>query len=115
MVAILKLIFVINASGDYGTIDGQGSVWWDLISSHSLNYSRPHLIEFIGSDDITISNLTFLNSPAWDIHPVYCRYKWLMFVITDLFRKWKFSVLCIFFVQCLQQRSHSQHNSSCAS
>ncbi|KAK9281978.1 hypothetical protein L1049_004888 [Liquidambar formosana] len=59
-------------TGDNGTIDGQGSVWWEQFSSHSLNYSRPHLVEFIDSDDIIISNLTFLNSPAWNIHPVYC-------------------------------------------
>ncbi|KAA8543065.1 hypothetical protein F0562_021440 [Nyssa sinensis] len=60
-------------TGGNGTIDGQGSVWWDQFSSHSLNYSRPHLVEFIGSNDIVISNLTFLNSPAWNIHPAYCR------------------------------------------
>ncbi|KAE9589472.1 putative galacturan 1,4-alpha-galacturonidase [Lupinus albus] len=60
-------------TGDEGTIDGQGSIWWEMMNFHSLNYSRPHLIELIDSNDIIISNLTFLNSPAWDIHPVYCR------------------------------------------
>lgn len=59
-------------TGDNGTIDGQGSVWWELFSSHSLNYSRPHLVEFISSNDIVVSNITFLNSPAWNIHPAYC-------------------------------------------
>ncbi|KAF5455309.1 hypothetical protein F2P56_024903 [Juglans regia] len=59
-------------TGDNGTIDGQGSVWWNQYSLHSLNHSRPHLVEFINSDDVIISNLTFLNSPAWTIHPVYC-------------------------------------------
>ncbi|KAK6941034.1 Glycoside hydrolase, family 28, partial [Dillenia turbinata] len=59
-------------TGDNGTIDGQGSVWWDLFSSHLLNYSRPNLVEFIGSSNVVISNLTFLNPPAWCIHPVYC-------------------------------------------
>jgi hypothetical protein len=39
-----------------------------------LNYSRPHLVEFVDSEEIVISNLTFLNSPAWSMHPVYCRY-----------------------------------------
>ncbi|KAJ1402396.1 Pectin lyase fold/virulence factor [Sesbania bispinosa] len=73
----ISLIYGKNLSdvvitGDNGTIDGQGSVWWDLISTHSLNYSRPHIIELIGSDNIIISNLTILNSPAWGIHPVYC-------------------------------------------
>ncbi|KAK7392278.1 hypothetical protein VNO78_20711 [Psophocarpus tetragonolobus] len=59
-------------TGDNGIIDGQGSVWWDLVLAHSLNYSRPHIIELLDSDNIIISNLTFLNSPAWSIHPVYC-------------------------------------------
>ncbi|KAF7804885.1 putative polygalacturonase [Senna tora] len=67
----LSLIYGQNLS-DNGTIDGQGSVWWDMFSSHSLNYSRPHLVEFLASDDIIISNLTFMNPPAWSIHPVYC-------------------------------------------
>ncbi|CAJ1876589.1 unnamed protein product [Sphenostylis stenocarpa] len=62
----------VVVTGDNGTIDGQGSIWWKLFSSHSLNYSRPNLIEFVDSVDVIISNLTFLDSPAWDIHPVYC-------------------------------------------
>ncbi|KAE8009427.1 hypothetical protein FH972_005864 [Carpinus fangiana] len=57
---------------DNGTIDGQGSVWWNKFMFHSLNHSRPTLVEFVGSNDIIISNLTFLNAPAWNIHPVYC-------------------------------------------
>ncbi|KAL7252145.1 hypothetical protein ACSBR1_013902 [Camellia fascicularis] len=57
---------------DNGTIDGQGSVWWDWFTSHTLNYSRPNLVEFIDSKDIVVSNLTFLNAPAFNIHPVYC-------------------------------------------
>ncbi|KAI3883904.1 hypothetical protein MKX03_017367 [Papaver bracteatum] len=59
-------------TGDNGTIDGQGSVWWEWYNSHYLNYSRPHLVELVNSNDILVSNLTFLNSPAWSIHPVYC-------------------------------------------
>ncbi|KAG1326259.1 putative polygalacturonase [Cocos nucifera] len=57
---------------DNGTIDGQGSVWWGWFRSHTLNFSRPHLVELVSSSDIVISNLIFLNSPAWSIHPVYC-------------------------------------------
>ncbi|KAL3849731.1 hypothetical protein ACJIZ3_011613 [Penstemon smallii] len=59
-------------TGNNGSIDGQGSVWWEQLNSHTLNYSRPHLVELIGSDNIVISNLTFLNAPSWNIHPVYC-------------------------------------------
>ncbi|XP_015899940.1 probable polygalacturonase [Ziziphus jujuba] len=59
-------------TGDNGTIDGQGRVWWDWFSSHSLNYSRPHLVEIVDSQYVVVSNLTFLNAPAYNIHPVYC-------------------------------------------
>ncbi|KAL5701018.1 hypothetical protein ACHQM5_026400 [Ranunculus cassubicifolius] len=59
-------------TGDNGTIDGQGSIWWEWFNSHSLNYSRPNLVELINSSDIVVSNLTFINSPSWNIHPVYC-------------------------------------------
>ncbi|CAL4982861.1 unnamed protein product [Urochloa decumbens] len=59
-------------TGNNGVIDGQGSVWWQWLRSHGLNHSRPHLVEFLHSKDIVISNLTFFNSPAWSIHPVYC-------------------------------------------
>jgi polygalacturonase len=59
--------------GNNGVIDGQGSVWWQWLRSHKLNHSRPHILEFLHSEEIVISNLTFLNSPAWSIHPVYCR------------------------------------------
>ncbi|KAJ0976306.1 hypothetical protein J5N97_018271 [Dioscorea zingiberensis] len=61
-------------TGDSGTINGQGSVWWDWFLSDSLNYSRPNLVEFVSSTNITISNLTFLNPPVWSIYPVYCSY-----------------------------------------
>ncbi|GJZ79456.1 probable polygalacturonase [Tanacetum coccineum] len=58
--------------GDNGTIDGQGSIWWESFNSNTLNHSRPHIIEFINSKDIVISNITFLNPFAWTIHSVYC-------------------------------------------
>ncbi|CAD6267565.1 unnamed protein product [Miscanthus lutarioriparius] len=59
-------------TGNNGIIDGQGSTWWNWFRSNKLNYSRPHLVEFVDSEQIVISNITFLNSPAWSIHPVYC-------------------------------------------
>lgn len=68
-------------TGDNGTIDGQGSIWWDSFNSNTLNYSRPHIVEFVSSKDIVISNITFLNSPAWTIHPVYCRYYFILLLV----------------------------------
>lgn len=61
----------VTITGNNGTIDGQGSVWWDLFNNKSLDCTRPHLVEFMYSTGVVISNLTFRNSPFWAIHPVY--------------------------------------------
>lgn len=61
-------------SGDNGTIDGQGALWWQQFHKGKLKYTRPYLIEFMYTDDIQISSLTLLNSPSWNVHPVYSRY-----------------------------------------
>lgn len=60
--------------GNNGTIDGQGSIWWNNFWNKTLNYTRPHLVELMNSTGVLISNVTFLNSPFWTIHPVYCRF-----------------------------------------
>ncbi|XP_065859891.1 probable polygalacturonase isoform X2 [Euphorbia lathyris] len=59
-------------TGDNGIVDGQGSIWWGWFRTKTLNYTRPHLVELMNSSGIVISNLTFINSPFWTIHPVYC-------------------------------------------
>lgn len=59
-------------TGENGTIDGQGSMWWERFRNKTLDYTRPHLVELMNSTGVVISNLTFLNSPFWTIHPVYC-------------------------------------------
>ncbi|KAK4788393.1 hypothetical protein SAY86_019712 [Trapa natans] len=71
-----SLIFGTNltdvvVTGDNGTIDGQGALWWQKFHGGKLKYTRPYLIEFMYSDFIQISNLTLLNSPSWNVHPVY--------------------------------------------
>lgn len=60
-------------TGENGTIDGQGKMWWELWWNRTLVHTRGHLIELINSQNILIQNLTLLNSPFWTIHPVYCR------------------------------------------
>uniref|UniRef100_M4DVW2 Pectate lyase superfamily protein domain-containing protein n=1 Tax=Brassica campestris TaxID=3711 RepID=M4DVW2_BRACM len=67
----------VVVTGDNGTIDGQGLLWWDRFNSHSLKHSRPHLVEFVSSEDVTVSNLTFLNAPAYTIHSVYCSHVYI--------------------------------------
>uniref|UniRef100_A0A1D1XDL3 Putative polygalacturonase n=1 Tax=Anthurium amnicola TaxID=1678845 RepID=A0A1D1XDL3_9ARAE len=59
-------------TGENGTIDGQGDVWWNMWRQRSLLFTRPNLLELIHSRDIIISNVVFRNSPFWNIHPVYC-------------------------------------------
>ncbi|XP_072960470.1 probable polygalacturonase [Typha angustifolia] len=59
-------------TGENGTIDGQGEVWWNMWRQRTLRFTRPNLLEFMHSSDIIISNVVFRNSPFWNIHPVYC-------------------------------------------
>ncbi|KAB8372634.1 hypothetical protein FH972_024735 [Carpinus fangiana] len=59
-------------TGENGTIDGQGGVWWNMWRQRTLQFTRPSLIEFMNSRNIIISNVIFQNSPFWNIHPVYC-------------------------------------------
>ncbi|KAL8045102.1 hypothetical protein ABFX02_08G090700 [Erythranthe guttata] len=59
-------------TGNNGTIDGQGKMWWDLWWNKTLIHTRGHLVELINSHNVLISNLTFRNSPFWTVHPVYC-------------------------------------------
>lgn len=68
--------YVACISGANGTIDGQGVLWWQQFHKKKLKYTRPYLIEIMHSDNIQISNLTFLNSPSWNVHPVYSRYSY---------------------------------------
>ncbi|KAK3016205.1 hypothetical protein RJ639_006207 [Escallonia herrerae] len=72
----ISLIFGTNLTdvvitGDNGTLDGQGALWWDKFHKGQLQYTRPYLIEIMFSDSIQISNLTLLNSPSWNVHPIY--------------------------------------------
>lgn len=62
----------IVITGENGTIDGQGMMWWEMWWNRTLKHTRGHLLELMNSNNILISNLTFQNSPFWTIHPVYC-------------------------------------------
>ena len=68
------LFMLVCLAGQKGTIDGQGRMWWELWWNKTLEHTRGHLVELMNSHNILISNLTFLNSPFWTIHPVYCRF-----------------------------------------
>lgn len=75
-----------------GVIDGQGEKWWaahyenralrkklglkqrepDNPEGSPLKVPRPRLVNLYNCTNVLISELTFINSPSWTIHPVYC-------------------------------------------
>ena len=98
------LIFAENAEniavkGD-GTIDGNGSAWWDkwtawyrtiglahekgienltpqeraeFDEAEQLSASgRPRLVEFVECNRVLIDGVTLQNSPMWTLHPLFC-------------------------------------------
>ncbi|XP_010503541.1 PREDICTED: probable polygalacturonase [Camelina sativa] len=60
-------------TGNNGTINGQGQYWWDKFEKKQFKVTRPYLIELLFSKKIQISNITLIDSPSWNIHPVYCK------------------------------------------
>ncbi|XP_057457603.1 probable polygalacturonase [Lotus japonicus] len=58
-------------TGHNGTIDGQGSYWWDKFHKGQFKLTTPYMIEIMYSSQIQISNLTLVNSPSWFVHPIY--------------------------------------------
>jgi polygalacturonase len=75
-----------------GTLDGQGQVWWDAFRKtmalrrqmnlmerepenppgSPLAWPRARMINLYRSKNIVIRDLTIVNSPSWNIHPVDC-------------------------------------------
>jgi len=70
-----------TCTGNNGTIDGQGASWWQQFKKGHLKHTRPYLIELMYSDTIQISNLTLVNSPSWNVHPVYSRLIAVIFLL----------------------------------
>ncbi|WKA07295.1 hypothetical protein VitviT2T_025139 [Vitis vinifera] len=73
-----SLIFGTNLTdvvitGGNGTLNGQGKYWWDKFRAKKYNDTRPYLIEIMYSNHVQISNLTLIDSPSWNVHPVYSR------------------------------------------
>lgn len=68
-----SLINLLSIPGDNGTIDGQGQTWWDKFHSKELSFTRGYLIEIMYSNQVLISNITLVDSPSWNLHPVYSR------------------------------------------
>lgn len=63
----------ISVTG-FGTIDGNGMEWWEIFRNQreKLAYPRPKLISFDGCENITIKDVTLINSPSWTVNPIRC-------------------------------------------
>lgn len=59
-------IYVNPESGSGGIIDGHGKKWWDAAISGVIDVeSRPRLIYIRSSMNITVENVSLVNSPYW--------------------------------------------------
>jgi polygalacturonase len=78
----------------HGTLDGQGAVWWaanratgerrrqaglvgrepDNPSDAPLPWPRARMIYLQSCTNVLLRDLTILNSPSWNVHPVYCEH-----------------------------------------
>lgn len=71
----IQLIFADKVSNvvidGYGTIDGQGRAFVKRAVTDE-GITRPHLLRFIQSQDITIRNITLRNSGCWMQHFLAC-------------------------------------------
>lgn len=54
-----------------GTIDGQGWRFWRLHDERKLDCTRPRLIEFERSHNVSLRGLTLRNSAFWTVHVIY--------------------------------------------
>ena len=59
-----------------GVVDGNGDAWWacgcsggDPASAPCLGYDRPRLVHTVFGSGLTIRDLTFRNSPMWNLRP----------------------------------------------
>lgn len=52
---------------EYGESEGE-------IGTATDGYIRPNFVVFVNCDQVLIEDVTILNTPAWQLHPIYCNY-----------------------------------------
>ena len=71
----IQLIYADGVSNviidGFGTIDGRGR-WFKKLSWNDEGITRPHLLRFIQSSDITVRDITLRNSGCWMQHYLAC-------------------------------------------
>jgi len=76
--ALVSSFFTTNVTlTGGGTIDGNGWPWWKNTTwcntkNECTLPQRPKLVEFVDANDITVENVTLVNSPFWTLHPINC-------------------------------------------
>jgi polygalacturonase len=60
----------VTVTGPSGSIDGQGSWWWERFKARprQLLYGRPRLFESMYSYNLVLKDITLQNSPFWTTH-----------------------------------------------
>ncbi|WOL00142.1 hypothetical protein Cni_G08855 [Canna indica] len=61
----------VAITGNNGTINGQGQMWWDKFLAKELQHTRGYLVEFMFCTNVLVSDVTLMDSPSWNLHPVY--------------------------------------------
>ena len=69
----LTNVAVIGTSEVSSTIDGGGWPWYAAgVANHSMWGHGPRLFEVAWSTNVTLSQVRFINSPSWTVHPTFC-------------------------------------------
>jgi hypothetical protein len=66
----------ILGAGEEGSsvLDGGGWPWYlAAVANKTLWGQGPRLFELAWSENVTLSRITFVNSPSWTVHPTFCR------------------------------------------
>lgn len=63
----------ISVTG-FGLLDGNGQKWWHVFRNEreTLKYPRPKLISFDSCEQVTIKDISMIDSPSWTVNPILC-------------------------------------------
>ncbi|MGI6155071.1 MAG: glycoside hydrolase family 28 protein, partial [Enterococcus lemanii] len=63
----------ISVTG-FGLLDGNGQKWWHVFRNERemLKYPRPKLISFDSCEQVTIKDISMIDSPSWTVNPILC-------------------------------------------
>lgn len=60
------LLLDVNLQGfGYGTLDGNGQVWYDFVNGTNNYPGRPHQITFEGMEGGSVKGVRFVQSQMW--------------------------------------------------